>query len=213
MISATSTSIIKMLVTLPLALGSYVATPSELWPAAQPSSTLPLVRSVYTERSPENLQTITMYEFNYEPNTQYPDADYPLRYQNIFGLKKVDNVSYEHYIFIGPDSTGYPHWLGNQYVFFNSQCGSSCEIINLLNVDSQELRQGMYSCRQVGTTWETIFTDWFGHDWVFPGLLDTVSSQTINGKNYLLLNVDRDEQGNIKYQKRFLFTGNRLEEQ
>src|SRR3989344_1612003 len=165
----------------------------------------------YEELSPNSSKKIISYNFAFDLSIF---RDY---YKDYFNNDTVVSVldmedSSENYIFTG-SRIGETKWLGNNHIFFTSYCGSSCQGIYLVNVFSKETRQGVlsYMINEDNKPVYTHFRDWFGRDFEFNGWVDEIRSDTIGNKTYLIFYMT-DDKGKSIGQKRFLYTGNGLEE-
>ena len=164
----------------------------------------------YEEVSPDGLNKVILYNFSFDSSIfrdyykDYFDND------TVVSVRDIENET-ERYIFTG-SRIGLPKWIGNEYVFFTSYCGSGCQGIYLVNVFNKETRQGVlgYTARE-GNKTQTYFTDWFDHDFKFEGWVDEIRSDTISNKTYLIFYM-RDDNKKVIGQKRFLFTGEALKE-
>ena len=165
----------------------------------------------YEELSPDGLNKIISYKTLFDPSFY---GDYYKEYfdNNIIISARDMEDGRENYIFIG-GRLGEPKWLGNVYVFFTSYCGSSCQGIYLVNVFNKETEHGVLSYMTQGDNKPvyTHFKDWFGHEFKFNGWVDGVRSETVDEKTYLIFDMGNGDKESIG-QKRFLFTGNALEE-
>ncbi len=113
----------------------------------------------------------------------------------------------EYYVFTGEERTGDPHWLGNNYVFFTTYCGTACKGLYLVDTRDKEtwLAVWGYLFSEEEDIWETHFTDWFDQKFSFDGLVDELKSETFGDEVYLIFKM-KDDEGNFLYNKRFLFT-------
>ena len=73
----------------------------------------------YQETSPDGGKELMQYEIPDNPENQY------------FVAVKDKASKIENYIFASESRDGFPHWLGNEYIYFTIHCGSSCEGIDL----------------------------------------------------------------------------------
>lgn len=135
-------------------------------------------------------------------------------YNDFFLNQKIISVqdiktSREYYVFTGEERTGDPHWLGNDYIFFTTYCGTSCQGIYLIDTRNKESELGVTSYLFEGERWVTHFRDWFGGEFVFEGLLNEVKSE-ISGAGPVLIFDMTDDKRNFLGEKKLLFTGNSL---
>lgn len=164
----------------------------------------------YAEVSPDKVKNIFIYKLIFNKGLYKDYYDY-LESQNIIALEDV-KTKHEKYLFIGEERTGDPHWLGNDHVFFTTRCGTDCQGLYLLDTRDQEAKLGVLSYMSDKGFWETVFQDWFGQKFRFPGLVTEVKSETLNAKSYLILQMIDDNEVSLG-EKRFLFTDTALIEQ
>lgn len=109
------------------------------------------------------------------------------------------------------DVRGSLHWLNNNYIFFLRHCGTECQGITLLNLESGQTTNAVVSNPPFPDMPATThFKDWFGQEFVINGLLDDVTSETVNNHSYLIFTM-KDYEENSLGKKRFVFVNNRLE--
>lgn len=156
---------------------------------------------VYTEESPNKENILTLYEI----------PDIPENYNILILKNKVSKI--KNRIFFPNSRDGLPHWIGNEHVFFTEYCGTGCQGISLLNVFTKEIRFGMLTYMDGSDSRDiyTHFNDWFDHNFEFNGWPDEIKSEIINGKVYLIFNMQNEKEKFIG-QKKFLFTENSLKE-
>ncbi len=140
--------------------------------------------------------------FFYEPDNKSKDV------LSLMITHLENNISEEKYHtnFASWDATSNLHWLNNNYVFFTRHCGTACKGVTLLNLVSKEtinavLTYPSFSNQPV----ETHFKDWFGQEHVLQGIVNKISSETINNKTYLIFDMT-DNKGNYTGQNKFLFS-------
>lgn len=165
----------------------------------------------YEEFSPDRSKKIIRYKMAFNRNLHsgyYNDYFYN---NVVVAVVDIENQR-EHYVFTGEERTGDPHWLGNNYVFFTSYCGTACKGVYLVDIRDKEtqLAGWDYVFSKGKNNWETHFTDWFDQDFSFGGLVDDLKSEVVGGDVYLVFKMENDE-GHFLYDKRFLFTGEELE--
>ena len=165
----------------------------------------------YEKLSPDGLNKIILYRFSFDTSIY---RDYYKDYfdnDTVISVRDVENGT-ENYIFTG-NRIGEPEWLGNEYVFFTSYCGSSCQGIYLVDVQNKETFQGVlsYMISKDNKPVYTHFQDWFDEDFEFNGWVDEIRSDTVENKTYLIFYM-RNNENKFIGQKRFLFTGQSLEE-
>lgn len=102
------------------------------------------------------------------------------------------------------------HWLGNNHLFFLRHCGTACQGITLLNIETGETINALLSYPSFPDQLETtFFQDWFGAEYEMDGLVVDVNSKTNDNIHYLIFSLEDYEKNNMG-QKRFLFTGDGL---
>jgi hypothetical protein len=160
------------------------------------------IRSI--ELSPNGKQTA----FFYESDNKSRDV------LTLMVIELENNVSEEKYqtSFASWDVTNNLHWLGEDYIFFLRHCGTGCKGVTLLNLKSKEtinavLTYPSFSNQPV----ETHFKDWFGQEYLLQGIVNKISSKTINNKTYLIFDMTNDN-GDYVGQNKLLFSGNSLTE-
>lgn len=157
---------------------------------------------LYLEKSPLGTRNVVTYQINNKPLFENHIL---IVVQNVNGKK-------EEPLFIGEERTGVPKWLDDDHIFFTSHCGTSCQGVYLINVLNKETKLATLSFTFSGTSnWETHFSDWFGNKFQFPGLLGDMDTEFSNDNFYLVF-ADKNESDNDPTKKRFLFTGNSLQE-
>lgn len=163
----------------------------------------------YEEISPDKLQKAIEYKMSFDPQL-YDDYynDFFLN-QKIISVKNI-KTDREDYVFTGEERTGDPHWLNNEYIFFTSYCGTSCQGLYLVEVGSRESQLAVISYIFEGNgPWMTHFKDWFGGEFVFDGLVDDIASLTVGDKSYLIFKM-KDANKNPLGEERLLFMGKSL---
>lgn len=168
-------------------------------------------RHTFEELSPDNQKKVTRYETSYQQElfsgnyTTYLDNKVIIAITNNSG-----DAEREYYVFTGEERTGDPHWLGNQYVFFTTYCGTACQKLILLDVHSRQIREAMISYwSKENNKQKTYFNTWFDQGYEFFGLVDRVYAQMIENRPYLIFDISNDY-GVESGQKKFLFTGESL---
>lgn len=168
----------------------------------------PLRKADYEEFSPDQKQKITRYQVKYDENL-FGDYHGYLDSMVFISLTNVDEGR-EKYIFVGEEKTGDPHWLNNEYIFFTSYCGTSCQGLYLVDVGNKESELAVISYVFNGDgPWITHFRDWFGGEFVFKGLVGDIASLTVGDKSYLIFEM-KDENKNPLGEERLLFMGKSL---
>jgi hypothetical protein len=171
-----------------------------------------LRKIIYEDTSPDQSRMIIVYEMEYDPRF------YHGYYEDYFNNKKTivskDTKSGREYvIFTGEERIGRPQWLGNNHVFFTTHCGTACKGLYLVDVRNKETRFAVwgYTFSKEKNIWETHFTDWFGHDHTFDGIVDALIPQIIDADVYLIFKM-KGEDGSPMPNKQFLFAGEGLKE-
>lgn len=102
------------------------------------------------------------------------------------------------------------HWLGNNHVIFLRHCGTSCQGLTLLNIQTGEIKNATLSYMlSSGRPAYTHFEDWFGNNHEVNNFVEKVYTETVEGKYYLLFNMNT-ETGEKSGQEKFLFTESNL---
>ena len=160
---------------------------------------------VHQELSPNGGNLILMYEMPDHPGLSSDYYNY-LSGQYFITVKETDSGR-ERFVFVGDYKSGYPHWLGNDFIYFTAGCGTACKGLYLVDTRDKEtwLAVWGYLLSEEEDIWETHFTDWFDQKFSFDGLVDELKSETFGDEVYLIFKM-KDDQGNFLYDKRFLFT-------
>lgn len=164
-------------------------------------------KRVYQEFSPNGERTIVLIEV---PFTGDGDLDYKnyLSNQYVYAVETPANGR-EVQVFINDYKTGYPHWLGDKHIFFTSGCGTGCQGIYLVNVDSKESRLALLeTIPRSETEFETRFHDWFGQEHAFSGWVDHMRAVSLNDQVFFVFQIKNHGSG--VQEKKFLFTENSL---
>lgn len=157
---------------------------------------------VYEEVSPDGDDSLILYEVPDNPENQ----------EFIIIKNKASKI--EDYIyFLDVYRDGIPKWLGNDFVYFSTRCGTSCEGLDLINVHSKQIYNGVlsYIISDEKRGPYTVFDDWFGHEFSLDGLVDEITSEMVSDKVYLIFKMENEE-GVFLETKKFLFTGDALKE-
>ncbi|PIZ66491.1 hypothetical protein COU87_01845 [Candidatus Roizmanbacteria bacterium CG10_big_fil_rev_8_21_14_0_10_39_12] len=146
--------------------------------------------------------------FFYHPN----DATTEEASLVIYNLYENTFQKIYHTTFASWDIRGALYWLDDAHVFFKRHCGTSCHGLTLLNIKSKSTTHAVLSFPPLPDMPEkTHFKDWFGNEYEMEGLVDDVRSVTENGLHYMVFML-KNYEGNSVGQKRFLFTGDALED-
>jgi hypothetical protein len=194
----------------------YLVIPSERAPkvlgseeAKPPVKKDPSLREPdYEETSPDRQNRIIRYKIKDYNENLYSNYHGYLDSNVLIALASLEEER-EKYIFVGEERTGDPHWLGNDYIFFTTYCGTSCQGIYLIDTRNKESELGVISYLFEGERWVTHFRDWFGGEFVFEGLLDEVRSE-MNGLSPVLIFNMKDDRGNFLGERKMLFMGKSL---
>ena len=164
----------------------------------------------FVEISPDGEKQIIMYR---RPFIGKGELDYHnyLSNQYFFAVEEFKNGQ-ENYVFVGDYKVGYPHWLGNDFIFFTTGCGTGCRGLKLINVNSERSWNAVITTTPISKDgFVTDFRDWFGHEYKFPDGDKNIRSVYLDSKAYLIFEMWNN--GQPKGEKRFLFTGDALIEQ
>lgn len=194
----------------------YIVIPSEGSPKVLGSEEVkppvkkdPSLRELnYEETSPNGQNRIIRYKIEDYRENLYSNYHGYLDSNVLIALSSLEEER-EKYIFVGGERTGDPHWLGNDYIFFTTNCGTSCQGLYLVDTRSKESRLAMISFVFEGNRWVTYFHDWFDRKFVFEGLLDDIKSETGGAGSVLIFSM-KDDQRNFLGERKMLFMGNSL---
>lgn len=168
------------------------------------------LKLVYSETSPDGTKKVLLYETLFNGSNQLDYQNY-LSNKYIFAAREL-NSGRERDVFVNDYKTGNPHWLGNEHVFFTGGCGTSCQGLYLVNVNSRESHHGLLTVTPTTkNSFETDFRDWFGQEFKFPGWPKDIKSTPAEDKTYLVFQMENN--GQSAGEKKFLFSGNGLREQ
>ena len=158
---------------------------------------------VYEEVSPDEDHILILYEF----------LDYPEDREFIAIKSKASKIE-QYLYFLDAYKNGIPKWLGNGFIYFTTYCGTSCQGLDLLDINRKQIYHGVLSYMVLDEKrgHYTVFKDWFGQEFTFDGLVDNITSETIKDRTYLILKME-NERGQTLGQKRFLFTDKALKEE
>ena len=158
------------------------------------------------EMSPSQKQVA----FSYDPNETEELKESELSIM-IFDLdsKKVKEIFYT--AFPSWDIAGNPDWLGNNHLVFVRHCGTSCQGLTLLNIQTGELQNATLSYMSSFSDRPayTHFEDWFSNHFEIDGFVKQISTEFVGGKYYLVFDM-QTETGEEINPKRFLFLENNL---
>lgn len=164
----------------------------------------------HEEVSPNGKNIIIKYNLAYDPIFYRDYYDDYFNNKSIISVKALE-TNKEHYLYTGDDRIGSPHWLGNDYVFFTSYCGTSCQGLYLVDTRDREVSQAVlsYLVPTQGDVWTTHFRDWFGQEFAFEGLVDEIEGKVDSNRTYLvfkMIDINRKPVG----EKYLLFATNKL---
>lgn len=165
----------------------------------------------YEELSPDQSRKAVLYKMLFDSNLY--NGYYNDYFYNKMIVAAVDiEGQREYYVFTGEERTGNPHWLGNNYVFFTTYCGTACKGLYLIDIRNKEtlLTTLSYIFSYEKGAYDTHLRDWFGQEFVFEGIVEEIRSETVGDNVYLIFKM-KNNQGHYLYEKQFLFTGNSLE--
>ncbi|MBU0578917.1 hypothetical protein KKE34_05465 [Patescibacteria group bacterium] len=158
------------------------------------------------EMSPSQKQVA----FSYNPNETEELKENELSLMLLdLDSKKVKEIF--HTTFPSWDVAGNPDWLGNNHLVFVRHCGTSCQGLTLLNIQTGELKNATlsymssFSDRPVFTHFE----DWFNTHFELDGFVKQIFTEFVGGKYYLVFDMQTDIGEEIN-KKKFLFLENNL---
>jgi len=97
------------------------------------------------------------------------------------------------------------HWLGDNYVFFLRYCGTACQGITLLDLNTGKTKNAVLSYPSFpNQPVKTHFKDWYGQEFVMNGLVSNISSE----QAYLIFQLENPDE--LSHEQRFLFTKTQL---
>ena len=89
-------------------------------------------------------------------------------------------------------------------------CGTSCQGLTMLNIQTGVTKNAtlsyMFSSDQLAYTH---FDDWFENEHKMNNLVNTINTEAVDGKFYLIFEM-MSEAGETSGQKKYLFTGDSL---
>lgn len=154
------------------------------------------------ELSPSQ-KKVAFYYYSDEPE----DKELSLR---LLDLGNASTREIFHTTFPAWDVRSDLHWLGSNHLFFLRHCGTACQGITLLNIETGEIRNALLSYTSFPDQPETTsFQDWFGREYQMDGLVHEVTSQTIDNNHYLVFILE-DETGKNLGEKRILFSNSEM---
>ncbi|MFZ5376791.1 MAG: hypothetical protein ACOZAN_03965 [Patescibacteria group bacterium] len=102
------------------------------------------------------------------------------------------------------------HWLGNNHIIFMRNCGTSCQGLTMLNIQTGEIKNATLSYMLASNRPAyTHFDDWFENEHKMNNLVNTIYTEAVDGKFYLIFEM-MSEAGETSGQKKFLFAGDSL---
>jgi hypothetical protein len=164
----------------------------------------------FVEISPDGTKQVILYERPFLGEGQLDYHNY-LSNQYLFAVRDLDSWR-EHYVFVGDDKVGYPHWLGNNFIFFTAGCGTGCKSLYLVDTRSKESFSAIVTTTPISKNgFKTHFRDWFDSEFNFAGWMKHMRAVTIKDKTYLIFEIWNNNQP--IGEKRFIFTGKKLVEE
>ncbi|HOZ03224.1 MAG TPA: hypothetical protein PKX78_01870 [Candidatus Woesebacteria bacterium] len=157
------------------------------------------------EMSPSQTQTA----FYYSPNEtdELKESELSLM---IFDLTNKSVKEVFHTTHPSWDVRSDLHWLGNNHIIFMRNCGTSCQGLTMLNIQTGVTKNAtlsyMFSSDQLAYTH---FDDWFENEHKMNNLVNTINTEAVDGKFYLIFEM-MSEAGETSGQKKYLFTGDSL---
>jgi len=162
---------------------------------------------VYQEISPDSKRKIMLYEMPFLGRGELDYRNY-LSNQYLFAVETPFSGR-EYQVFINDYKTGYPHWLGNEHIFFTGGCGTGCQTLHLVDVNSKESRQGLLEFTPLqGNKTESKFYDWFGQKFKFQGVIQHIQSAFLDNQAFLIFQLDNPDEPSSE--QKFLFTKTQL---
>ncbi|MDA1317172.1 MAG: hypothetical protein O3B87_04065 [bacterium] len=147
--------------------------------------------------------------FYYDPNETDELKEHELSLM-IFGLTNKSVKEVFHTTHPSWDVRSNLHWLGNNHLFFLRHCGTACQGITLLNIETGETKNAVLSYSSFPDQPEiTSFQDWLGREYQMGGLVREVTSQTVDNNHYLVFILE-DEAGKSLGEKRILFSDSEM---
>jgi len=147
--------------------------------------------------------------FSYDPNETDESKEDELSLM-ILDLVNKSTKEIFHTTFPSWDVTSKPQWLGDKYIFFLRHCGTGCQGVTLLNIETGQTKNAVLSYPSFPAQQAvTYFEDWFGQTYQFKDFVQNMHSEMIAGKFYLIFDL-MDKKGMESGQKKFLFTGKSL---
>ncbi len=147
--------------------------------------------------------------FSYDPNETEEVKESELSLM-IFDLTNKSFKEVFHTAHPSWDVRSDLHWLGNNHIIFLRNCGTSCQGLTMLNIQTGVTKNAtlsyMFSSDQPAYTQ---FNDWFENEHRMKNLVNTIYTEAVEGKFYLIFEM-MSEAGEISGQKKFLFTGDSL---
>ena len=111
-----------------------------------------------------------------------------------------------HTTFASWDVTSNPQWLGDKYLFFLRHCGTACQGVTLLNIDTGMTKNAVLSYSSFPEEPETtFFKDWFGKEYWMKGFVREIRSETSDNNPYLIFFLE-DGAGKNLGEKRISFS-------
>lgn len=117
-----------------------------------------------------------------------------------------------HTTFASWDVTSDIHWLGEEHLVFLRHCGTSCQGVTLLDLQSGQTTNAVLSYPSFSSSPnKTYFKDWFGVEYTFDGLVYDINTKTDDHDNYIIFAL-QDNEGKHIGTDYLLFTGSAFQE-
>ncbi len=152
----------------------------------------------------------TQVAFSYDPNETDELKENELSLM-IFDLTNKSVKEVFHTAHPSWDVRSNLHWLGNNNIIFLRHCGTSCQGLTLLNIQTGELKNATLSYMSSFSDRPayTHFEDWFSNHFEIDGFVKQISTEFVGGKYYLVFDM-QTEVGEEINPKRFLFLEHNL---
>lgn len=102
-------------------------------------------------------------------------------------------------------------WLGENYVYVEGRCGTSCDVYHLISLQEGFVKRMVvgYRFSEERGRWRAYVTDWFGNDQEFDGFVQGFRKEERAGREYFVISTE-DRENNYTGEEWFLFTGKRM---
>jgi hypothetical protein len=157
------------------------------------------------EMSPSGKQVV----FSYDPNETDELKESELSLMT-FDLTNKSVKEVFHTVHPSWDVRSDLHWLGNDHIIFLRNCGTSCQGLTMLNIQTGKTKNATLSYMlSPDQQAYTHFEDWFDNHHELNNFVEKMYTEAKDGKYYMLFNMKTDI-GEESSQERFLFTGSDL---